>query len=114
MTARMGQTTRASQLRQSSARSEFVVGGRVGVTAVTSTWADGSLGPLGICLATGSVPAAYIRQMNEDYRGHVFLFESGTESHFMNSDTTLLYLHELLGPVPRMCDLSIYLFLLYV
>ena len=72
----------------------------MGVTAVTSTWADGTMGPLGVCVASGSLPLAWIQQMNSDYRGFVYIFESGTETHFMNAETTMLYLTELIGPVP--------------
>ena len=97
---RMKQCAKPSKLRRSAARSEFVVGGRVGVTAVTSTWADGTMGPLGVCVASGSLPLAWIQQMNSDYRGFVYIFESGTETHFMNAETTMLYLTELIGPVP--------------
>ena len=96
--ARMGQTQGASKLRKAVARSEFVVGGRQGLTAVTSTWASGEIGPLGICVTTGSVPAAFIREMNEKWRPHVYIFESQTETHFMTADTTMLYLQELIAP----------------
>ena len=102
MTKRMGQTDKASKLRKSAARSEFVEGGRKGITAVTSTWANGEMGPLGICTATGSLPLSFIRSINEAYRGHVFIFESGTESHFMNANTTLLYLEHLIAPASRL------------
>eukprot|EP00438_Fugacium_kawagutii_P012710 Skav228200 [mRNA] locus=scaffold704:266537:278731:- [translate_table: standard] len=51
---RLGQTERASKLRKTCPRTEFVVGGRQSVTAVTSTWASGHIGPLGICVASGS------------------------------------------------------------
>ena len=99
MTERMGQTTRASKLRKTCARSEHVQGGRVGVTAVSSTWASGEIGPLGICVATGALPLSFIKSMNQEWYGHCFIFESGTESHFMTADTTILYLQELIGPV---------------
>ncbi len=101
MQSRMGQTDRPSKLRKTVARSEFVIGGRQGLTAVTSTWGNGEMGPLGICLTTGSVPQSTIRSLNEEWFPNVYLFESGTETHFMNADTTLLYLQELVGPVPR-------------
>lgn len=99
MTERMGQTSRASKLRKVCARTEHVQGARIGVTAVSSVWADGTIGPLAVCVATGSVPLNTIKEINRDYFGHVFCFESGTESHFMNADTTVLYLQELVGPV---------------
>lgn len=90
MTARMGQCVQASKLRKTAAS--------IGATAVTSTWGSGQMGPLGICLPSGAVPASFLREINESYIGHIYLFESGTESHFMNADTTLLYLQELVAP----------------
>ncbi len=98
MASKMGQCERPSKLRKSAARTEHVVGGRLGATAVTSTWATGEMGPLGICIPSNSIPISKIREINRDFLGHVFLFESGTESHFMGADTTLLYLQELIGP----------------
>ena len=68
------------------------------MTAISSTWGNGELGPLGICVATGQVRPSLITDINAAYHGHVFIFESGTESHFMNAETTLLYLRNLIGP----------------
>lgn len=97
MKKRMGQTNK-SALRKGVPRTEFVQGGRAGVTAVTSTWANGEIGPLGVCVASGAVPLSFIQEVNKQWAGHIFLFESGTESHFMNAETTLLYLQELIAP----------------
>ena len=99
MVERMGQTDRPSKLRKVCARSDFVQGGRIGVTAVTSTWASGEIGPLGICVANGALPQAFIEEVNEKWAGHVYVFQSMTESHFMTAETTLLYLQELISPV---------------
>lgn len=96
--SRLGQTERPSKLRKTCARTDFVVGGRHSVTAVTSTWASGHIGPLGICVASGSVPLEYIRKMNSEWHAHVHIFESGSDSHFMNADSTLVYLQELIAP----------------
>ncbi|CAK9000257.1 Uncharacterized protein (Fragment), partial [Durusdinium trenchii] len=98
MVERMGQTDRPSKLRKVCARSDFVQGGRIGVTAVTSTWASGEIGPLGICVANGALPQAFIEEVNEKWAGHVYVFQSMTESHFMTAETTLLYLQELISP----------------
>lgn len=99
MTSNLKQTDRPSKLRRSAARTQFVQGGRCGVTAVTSTWASGEMGPLGICLPTGALARQTIQNINDEYAGHVLVFESGTDTHFMNADTTLLYLEKLIGPV---------------
>ncbi|CAK9000255.1 Malate dehydrogenase 2, partial [Durusdinium trenchii] len=98
MVERMGQTDRPSKLRKVCARSDFVQGGRIGVTAVTSTWASGEIGPLGICVANGALPQAFIEEVNEKWAGHVYVFQSMTESHFMTAETTLLHLQELISP----------------
>ena len=80
-------------------RTEFIVGGRVGVTAVTSTWASGDIGPLGICTAQNALKQSFIQDINSAYHGQVFVFESGTESHYMTAATTLTYMNELIAPV---------------
>lgn len=97
MKKRTGQTNK-SALRRAPPRSEYVQGGRIGVTAVTSTWASGELGPLGVCVASGAVPLSFIQDINKQWAGHIYVFESGSDSHFMNAETTLLYLQELIGP----------------
>lgn len=81
------------------ARTDHVQGGRVGMTAVSSVWGNGDLGPLGVCVATGQLKASLINEINSAYAGHIYVFESGTESHFMTADTTILYLPQLIGPV---------------
>lgn len=98
MCERMGLTERPSKLRRTCPRTEFVVGGRASLTAVTSCWANGEVGPLGICAASGSLTTEFIRTFNADWRGQAFIFESGSDTHFMNADTTILYLQELIGP----------------
>ncbi len=88
-----------SEVRKTVPRSENVGGGRFGITAVTSTWGNGETGPLGLCVSSGSLPQSFITTFNSDWYGSALIFESGTESHFMTADTTILYFQELLGPV---------------
>ena len=90
-----------SKLRKTAARTEMVQGGRFGVTAVTSCWGSGEVGPLGVCIPSGSVPLSFLRDFNSEWHGHVYIFESGSESHFMSSDTTILYLQNLISPAPK-------------
>ena len=90
----------ASKLRKTCPRTESVQGGRLGITAVTSCWANGDIGPLGICIPSGSVALSFLRDFNAEWAGHVYVFESGSESHFMTADTTILYLQELIAPAP--------------
>lgn len=98
MTDRLKQADK-SKLRASCPRSEFIVGARLGVTAVTSCWGDGALGPLGICIPSNALPSLKIRELNTAWFPHICVFESGSESHFMNAETTLLYMSELVAPV---------------
>lgn len=84
-------------------RTDFVVGGRQGVTAVTSTWANGEIGPLGVCVRNGSLTPGEVEELNSSYHGQVFVFFSGNaESHFMSADTTLSYLRHLVAPAARL------------
>ena len=81
MQRRMGRANK-SKVRKTVARTDHVQGGRIGMTAISSTWGNGELGPLGICVATGQVRPSLITDINAAYHGHVFIFESGTESNF--------------------------------
>ncbi|CAK8990409.1 unnamed protein product, partial [Durusdinium trenchii] len=95
--------SRASKLRKGVPRTDFVVGGRQGVTAVTSTWANGEIGPLGVCVRNGSLTPGEVEELNSSYHGQVFVFFSGNaESHFMSADTTLSYLRHLVAPAARL------------
>lgn len=97
MAQRMG-LAKASKLRKTVPRTEHVLGARCGVTAVTSLWANGEVGPLGICVPTGSVKRSFIQEINSAYHASIYIFESGSESHFMTAETTLQYLTELIAP----------------
>lgn len=80
-----------------------MVGGRQGVTAVTSTWANGEIGPLGVCVCNGSLTPGEVEELNSSYHGQVFVFFCGNaESHFMSADTTLSYLRHLVAPAARL------------
>lgn len=87
-----------SKLRKNDARAEMVQGSRQSLTAITSVWGNGELGPLGICVAQKGLAQQFIKEFNKEWYGHAYIFESGTESHFMNADTTIQYFQELLGP----------------
>lgn len=98
MAKRMGISQHRSKARKTTPRSEFVIGARLGVTAVTSTWGNGEMGPLAICIPTGVLGQTFMRDLNQAFKAQVFIFESGTDTHFMNSDTTLTYMNSLLAP----------------
>ena len=78
MASRMG-LAKASKLRKTVPRS-------------------GEVGQLGICVPSNSVTRSFREEINSTFYGTVYLFESGSESHFMTAETTLEYLNELIAP----------------
>ena len=106
MAKRMGLSQHRSKARKTTPRSEFVIGARLGVTTVTSTWGNGEMGPLAICIPTGVLTQTFMRDLNLAFNAQVFIFESGTDTHFMNSDTTLTYMNSLLGPAQTVVTLQ--------
>ncbi len=77
-------------------RNANVTNARHSITCVTSTWADGTAGPLGICIPNGFLSLKDMEEINKKYLGSVHIFLSGSENHFMNASTTLIYMQELL------------------
>jgi hypothetical protein len=65
-------------------------------TITTSTWADGSPGPICCQFSPGTVPNAFLKEFNKKWQGQVLLLESRTDSHFFNAESTLKYWHDLL------------------
>ena len=57
--------------------------------ALTSSWSDGSRGPICFCIPEGALPAKAIREWNKQHIGLSYIVCSGTSSHFMQSDTLL-------------------------
>lgn len=82
------------------ARSDFFSSTRKSITAVTSSWADGTRGPLGLCYATGSFKLQDVERFNAQYAttGEALLFDSESRSHFMSGQTYMTLLHNLIGP----------------
>ena len=79
-------------------RTEFALQSGSGATAVLSTWGNGELGPLCVCVASGALTQTFIQDVNSSSYGQVLIVESGTESPYMTEDTMLMYLKELLAP----------------
>lgn len=71
-------------------------GSRLSVTTVTTSWSDGSAGPLGICYPVGMFGEAQVSQFNEAHRGEALLFSSEKRSHFMSGEQYVLLLKDLL------------------
>ena len=72
------------------------------MTCCTSVWGDGTRGPLGICVPEGMLKASFIAGMNAKYVGKVYMFTSGSQSHFMNADTTVEFLEALVAPAYKL------------
>ena len=69
---------------------------RNSITAVTSTWSDGTRGPLALCYAPCSLKQADVDSFNREFSGECFLFSSETKSHFMTGQTLLTLMHGIL------------------
>lgn len=79
------------------ARTDNMTNCRKSITCITSTWSDGSGGPIGLCLPTNVLDQEAINAFNEKYYGRAFLLCSESTSHFMTSDTYLILMKELIS-----------------
>ena len=66
--------------------------------ALTSSWSDGSRGPIGFCLPEGSVPIDFVKSWNQSHIGESMVVLSQSSTHFMNSDTMIQILEQLVSP----------------
>ena len=81
-------------------RLDAISGWRGALTSVTSTWSDGTRGPLGFCVKEGFLPQKYIEKVNQSPQniGRVYICVIQTDSHMMTSETTLELWRNLYGP----------------
>ncbi|CAK8989314.1 Uncharacterized protein (Fragment), partial [Durusdinium trenchii] len=79
-------------------RSDYVPDARKSITVVTSSWSDGTAGPLGLCFPDGSLRQEDVDTFNKTHEGVAMIFASQTSSHFMTAETFMVYLHGLLTP----------------
>ena len=61
---------------------------RMAHTCVTSTWADGTPGPLVFFFSEGSFSAKAIAAINKKFRGKAWASTTGRVTHFMCAATT--------------------------
>ena len=54
---------------------------------MTSSWADGSAGPLGICYPQGAFKQSEVSRFNSKHKGVALLFCSEKRTHFMCAET---------------------------
>ena len=83
-----GAMLRTKRPRTVVTRLTTVRNSRVGVTVVTSSVANGDHGPLFINVSPGSISEAAIQRLNEEFAGCALIATSGTNTHFMNSEST--------------------------
>lgn len=89
---------RKKQQNHLIARSDFFPGSRLSITCLTSTWSDGSCGPLGLCIPEScGMQQEAIERFNLDHQGIAYIFSSGSHTHFMNGESFVDLLHGLLG-----------------
>lgn len=77
-------------------RTDYFAGYRKSLTIVTSTWSDGSRGPLGICFPEQFIDADTVAEFNRKHRGRAFAFSSQQASHFMTGPTFVKMMHGML------------------
>ena len=75
-------------------------------TVVTSTWADGSPGPLVFWFAPGSFPSKEADRLNKKYASRLHIFFTGKDTHFMDGESTLRTWEEFFGPIMSMRQAS--------
>ena len=68
------------------------------MTCCISVWGDGSAGPLGITVPEGMLTAKFIAEVNRERQGKVYILTSGSNTHFMNAETTVELLEKLFMP----------------
>ena len=72
---------------------------RMAYTVVTSTWGDGTIGPLCIQFSPSSHVSPQICDvMNQRYEGRLWVTINKRETHFFDSESTLCYWHGCLTP----------------
>ena len=70
-------------------------------TLCTSTWSDGTPGPLLSVWKEGTISHATMQKLNCRYAGRMLVVVTRSDTHFMNGELTVRYLEELVGPALR-------------
>lgn len=65
---------------------------------LTSSWSDGSAGPIAFTIPEGCAKQSDIVRFNEAYAGKAMILTSGTNSHFMTAQTLIQVLEQLVSP----------------
>ena len=74
-------------------------------TVTTSSWIDGTKGPLFIIVTKGSAASKAdrkkIEEINEQFRGELVVHTSVNNKHMFTKETTIQYLNEIVAPAFR-------------
>ena len=71
---------------------------RRGMTAVTTSWSDGTAGPIAFCVPEGRISAEEMAKFNKEHRGRSYVLSSGSKTHFLTADTLLILYEQLFSP----------------
>ena len=71
---------------------------RRGITVLTTSWSDGSRGPLAFCVPDGKVSPEAQAAWNVAHKGKSYILTSGSGTHFMTADTLLQLYDQLFSP----------------
>ncbi|CAK9114704.1 Uncharacterized protein (Fragment), partial [Durusdinium trenchii] len=76
----------------------YIKGCRKSLTVLTSSWSDGTPGPIAFCCPDGALSVSEIQEFNASHVASAMVVPSGTNSHFMTSDTLLQVWEQLYSP----------------
>ena len=62
---------------------------RLAFTCCTSTWADGTAGPLAMSFKHGACPVSLAERVNSSWKGLYRIMFSGADSHMFTAESTL-------------------------
>lgn len=65
---------------------------------LTTSWSDGTPGPIAYCLPEGKLSGAEMAEYNCAHRGKSWVMSSGTSSHFMSGECFAVMLEQLISP----------------
>ena len=89
-------TKKSKRPKNTVTRLACIVGARVGITVVTSSFASGDVGPMFVSVAPGCLSQKEFQALSLEFEGLAVLCESATGSHFMNSESTWIMMETLL------------------
>ena len=106
-------TPRKAAPARANKKVDAVKHARRGVTALTSSWSDGSAGPIVFCIPEGRMTAAQMHEWNSSHVGSSYVLSSGSRTHFMTADTLLQVFEQVYSPAlekqskrPAVCAVS--------